>query len=114
VKDSKGTEVKKFFTLTVNEDKPLTNNSTISSTTITKGNSVTLKAIATGGTSPYQYSFTAKHSTASEWTVLKAYNSTSTKSWTPGHTGTYQVCAKVKDSKGTEVKKFFTLTVNNA
>ncbi|MGN0470480.1 MAG: leucine-rich repeat protein, partial [Acutalibacteraceae bacterium] len=91
---------------------PLTNNSTISSTTITKGESVTLKAVATGGTSPYQYSFTAKHSTASEWTVLKAYNSTSTKSWTPGRTGTYQVCAKVKDSKGTEVKKFFTLTVN--
>ncbi|MGN0470621.1 MAG: hypothetical protein ACI4GV_06875, partial [Acutalibacteraceae bacterium] len=113
VKDSTGTEVKKFFTLTVNE-APLANNSTISATTITKGKSVTLKAIAAGGTAPYQYSFTAKHSTASSWTTLKSYNTTSTKTWTPSLTGTYEVCAKVKDSKGTEVKKFFTLTVNAA
>ncbi|MGN0469533.1 MAG: leucine-rich repeat protein, partial [Acutalibacteraceae bacterium] len=113
VKDANGTEVKKFFTLTINA-APLTNNSTISKTTINKGGSVTLKAVAAGGTSPYQYAFTAKHSTATDWTTLKGYNTTSTKTWTPGLTGTYQICAKVKDAKGTEVKKFFTLTVNAA
>ncbi|MGN0469434.1 MAG: leucine-rich repeat protein, partial [Acutalibacteraceae bacterium] len=113
VKDSTGTEVKKLFTLTVNE-APLANNSTISATTITKGKSVTLKAVATGGTAPYQYSFIAKHSTATSWTTLKGYNTTATHTWTPGLTGTYQMCAKVKDSKGTEVEKFFTLTVKAA
>ncbi|MGN0471092.1 MAG: hypothetical protein ACI4GV_09295, partial [Acutalibacteraceae bacterium] len=86
VKDAKGTEVKKFFTLTV-KAAPLANNSTISATTITKGKSVTLKAVAVGGTAPYQYSFTAKHSTATSWTTLKGYNTTSTKTWTPGLTG---------------------------
>ena len=110
VKDSKGTEVKKFFTLTV-KAVALTNNSTISKTTINQGESVTLKAVAIGGTSPYTYAFTVKHSTASSWTSIKGYNTTATKTWTPAKTGTYQVCAKVKDSKGTEVKKFFTLTV---
>ncbi|MGN0469433.1 MAG: hypothetical protein ACI4GV_00790, partial [Acutalibacteraceae bacterium] len=111
IKDAKGTEVKKFFTLTVNGTTPLTNNSTISATTITKGNSVTLKAVAAGGTAPYKYSFTAKHSTASSWTSLKGYNTTATHTWKPGKTGTYQVCAKIIDAKGTEVKKFFTVTV---
>ncbi|MGN0469774.1 MAG: SH3 domain-containing protein [Acutalibacteraceae bacterium] len=112
VKDSNGTEVKKFFTLTVNENKNAPqNNSTISKTTINKGDSITLKASATGGTSPYQYAFTVKHSTESNWTTIKAYNTTATKTWTPAKTGIYEVCAKVKDANGTEVKKFFTLTV---
>ena len=110
VKDSAGTEVKKFFTLTVNA-LPLTNNSTISTTTITKGESVTIKASATGGTAPYQYAMTVRHSTATGWTTIKSYSSTTTRNWTPAKTGTYSVCAKVKDASGKEVKKFFTLTV---
>ena len=112
VRDSKGEEVKKFFTLTVNENKnaPI-NNSTISKTTINKGSSITLKGSATGGKAPYQYAFTVKHSSATSWTVLKDYNTTATKTWTPSKTGTYQVCAKVKASNGVEVKKFFDLTV---
>ncbi|MGN0469401.1 MAG: leucine-rich repeat protein [Acutalibacteraceae bacterium] len=114
VKDANGMEVKKFFTLTVKEVKPLVNNSTISSTTINKGDTVTLKAVATGGTAPYKYSFTARHSTSTSWTSLKGYSTTSTKTWTPEKTGTYQVCAKIIDTNGTEIKKFFTLTVNEA
>ncbi|MGN0470008.1 MAG: alpha-amylase family glycosyl hydrolase, partial [Acutalibacteraceae bacterium] len=60
---------------------PLTNNSTISKTTINKGDSVTLKAVAAGGTAPYKYAFSAKHSTASTWTSLKGYNTTATHTW---------------------------------
>ena len=112
VKDAVGTEIKKFFTLTVTENKNApTNNSTISKTSINKGESITLKASATGGTSPYTYAFTVKHSTASTWTTIKSYNTTATKTWTPDKTGTYQICAKVKDANNIEVKKFFTLTV---
>ena len=112
VKDSNGREVKKFFTLTVNADpsKPI-NNSTISSTTITEGESVTITASATNGTEPYQYAMSVRHSTATKWTTIKGYDTTATKVWTPAMTGTYQVCAKFKDANGTEVKKFFKLTV---
>ena len=115
VKDADGKEVKKFFTLKVNSAATaLKNTSTISKTTITKGSSVTIKASATGGTAPYKYAITVKHSTASSWTTIKSYSTTTTRTWTPALTGTYSVCAKVKDAKGTVVKKFFTLKVNSA
>ena len=112
VKDATGTEIKKFFTLKVNAvATAFTNTSTISKTAITKGDSITIKASATGGTAPYKYAMSVKHSTASSWTALKSYSTTATKTWKPGLTGTYTVCAKVKDATGTEVRKFFTLTV---
>ena len=109
VKDSTGKEVIKDFTLTVKA--ALANNSTISATTITKGNSVTLTGKATGGTSPYKYSFLCKHSTATSWTTLTSYGTTLTRVWKPTKSGTYSVRTKVKDSTGKEVIKDFTLTV---
>ena len=90
VKDASGKIAKKYFT--VNVKSPLANNSTISATTITKGNSVTLNGKATGGKSPYQYAYYVKHSTATGWTTIKSYDSTATKTWKPARTGTYQVC----------------------
>ena len=113
VKDASGTAVTKSFTLTV-KDAALTNSSTISATSITKGQSVTMTGKASGGTSPYQYAMVVKHSTASTWTTLKAYNTTATKTWTPAKTGTYTVQIKVKDASGTAVTKSFTLTVKDA
>ncbi|MGN0537991.1 MAG: alpha-amylase family glycosyl hydrolase [Acutalibacteraceae bacterium] len=110
VKDAKGTVVTKSFTLTV-KDAALTNSSTISATSITKGSSVTMTGKASGGTSPYQYAMVVRHSTASSWTTLKGYNTTATKTWTPAKTGTYTVQIKVKDASGTAVTKTFTLTV---
>ncbi|MGN0536696.1 MAG: hypothetical protein ACI4M3_01810, partial [Acutalibacteraceae bacterium] len=84
---------------------------TISATSITKGNSVTMTGKASGGTSPYQYAMVVKHSTADSWTTLKGYDTTATKTWTPAKTGTYTVQIKVKDAKSTVVTKTFTLTV---
>ncbi|MGN1457095.1 MAG: leucine-rich repeat domain-containing protein, partial [Acutalibacteraceae bacterium] len=52
---------------------PLTNSSTLSKTTINYGDSITIKGEAKGGTSPYQYSFLCKHSTATSWTTLTSY-----------------------------------------
>ncbi len=112
VKDAKGTAVVKTFTLTVKAaTTSLTNNSTISATSITKGKSVTMTGKAGGGTSPYQYAMVVRHSTDSAWTTLKGYNATATKTWTPAKTGTYTIQIKVKDAKGTVVVKTFTLTV---
>ncbi|MDD6490107.1 MAG: leucine-rich repeat domain-containing protein [Clostridia bacterium] len=87
------------------------NKSTISSTAITLGNTVTLKGSATGGVAPYQYAFLVKHSTATKWTTITSYSTTSTKVWQPTKTGTYQVDVKIKDANGVAVSKFFTLTV---
>ena len=92
---------------------PLTNNSTLSKTTITKGDSITIKGEAKGGTSPYQYTFLCKHSTATSWTTLTSYGTTSTRVWKPTKTGTYAVRTKVKDATGKEVIKDFTLTVKS-
>ena len=114
VKDSTGTEVKKFYTLTVKAAATLTNSSTMSATSITLGNSVTLKGAATGGTTPYQYAYSYKLSTASVYTSIRSYSTTASYAWTPSKAGTYSVCIKVKDSTGTEVKKFYTLTVKAA
>ncbi|MGN0537482.1 MAG: MucBP domain-containing protein, partial [Acutalibacteraceae bacterium] len=115
VKDASGTVVSKNLTLTVKAIATvLTNSSTISATTVTKGNSVTLTGKASGGATPYQYAMVAKHSTASSYTVLKNYSTTATKTWTPSKTGTYSVIIKVKDASGTVVSKSFTVTVKAA
>ncbi|MGN1457515.1 MAG: leucine-rich repeat protein [Acutalibacteraceae bacterium] len=112
VKDATGKEAVKNFTLTVNT--VLVNNSTISKKTIDYGNSVTITGKATEGTTPYQYSFLCKHSTATSWTTLTSYGTTSTRVWQPKKTGTYTIRTKVRDSKGKETIKDFTLTVNPA
>ena len=109
VKDANDTIVKKYFTLTVNS--PLTNNSTISNTTITKGNSITLTGKATGGTSPYTYAYCYKKSSSTVWTTAKTWSSTTSVSIKPAAATMYDVCIKVKDSKGTIVKKYFTVNV---
>ncbi|MGN1457316.1 MAG: leucine-rich repeat protein, partial [Acutalibacteraceae bacterium] len=110
VKDASGVEVIKDFTLTVNP--ALVNNSTLSKTTINYSESITITGKASGGTSPYQYSFLCKHSTASSWTTLTSYGSTSTRVWKPTKSGKYTVRTKIKDATGKEVTKDFTLTVN--
>ncbi|MGN1457128.1 MAG: hypothetical protein ACI4XP_04135, partial [Acutalibacteraceae bacterium] len=110
VKDSTGKEVVKDFTLTVNSTS-LANSSTMSKTTINFGDALTITGKATGGTLPYQYTFLCKHSSASSWTTLTSYGTTSKRVWQPKKSGTYTVRTKVKDATGKEVIKDFTLTV---
>ena len=110
VKDNSGTIVKKYFTVTVKADA-LTNNSKISATTINLGQTITATAAATGGTSPYTYQIVYKKSTQSNWATASAYSTTKTATIKPASTGAYQICIKVKDKNGTEIKKFFDVTV---
>ena len=107
-KDNKGTVAVKSFALNVANN--LVNNSKISATYITKGNSVTLTGAASGGTTPYQYAYVVQ-SPAGKWTVLKDYSTTATHKWAPASTGKYTVQIKVKDGKGTVDVKSFTLNV---
>ena len=89
------------------------NDSTVSASSITLGNSVTINGKASGGTSPYTYKFEAKHSTSSSYHVIKDFSSTETTSWLPGKTGTYTVRITVKDKAGKTASKTFTLTVKS-
>ena len=90
----------------------LTNNSTISSTLISKGESVTVNAKASSGKGGYTYAVLYKKKAEKDWTVRQGYKNNQAVIVKPAKDTDYDVCAKVKDSAGTVVKKFFTLKVN--
>lgn len=113
IKDKDGTVVQKNFTVKVT-NADLKNASTISASTLTRGEYVTLTGKGTGGVGTYQYAIAAKHESSSNYTVLKAYNTTAKYTWTPAKSGTYTVVIKVKDDKETIVQKFFTVKVTAA
>ena len=109
VKDSAGTIANKDFTVTVKV--PLTNNSTLSATSITLGKTVTVKASATGGSGYYNYAVFYKKASSSSWTTVQSYKAENSITIKPQAVTTYDVCVKVKDSNNTEVKKYFTVNV---
>ena len=111
VKDSTGTEIKKFFTLHVAGLSGFVNTSTISATSISLGNTVTLKCSATGGASPLKYAVYYKASTASTWTVKQDFSTNTSVSIKFAGTGTKNVCVKVKDGSGMIQKKYFSVKV---
>ena len=90
----------------------LTNNSTISSTLISKGETVTVNAKADGGTGSYTYAVLYRKKTDKDWTVKQGYKANDEIVVKPAKDTEYDVCAKVKDSNGTVAKKFFTVKVN--
>ena len=115
VKDSAGTIISKTFPLTVTSSvATLNNTSAVSAASITLGNTVTLKGSATGGTGTYQYTYWYKKSTASAYSKLKDYSTTSSYTFKPIAAGTYDILIKVKDSSGTIVKKTFSLKVTDS
>ena len=112
VRDTSRTIEKQYFTVTVvKKEVPLTNNSTISKTSIPLGESVTITAKATGGTGKYTYGVYYKKASVEKWTTAQSYNTNATVSIKPGAAVKYDVCVKVKDSNGTIVKQYFTVTV---
>ncbi len=111
VKDSSGTEIKKFFTVSVTNQ--LENISTLSRTEINLGDTVKVTAKASGGTGSYQYNILYKQKSQIKWTTVQAYQANTNVSFKPAKATEYDVCVKVKDSKGTEVKKYFTVKVND-
>ena len=109
VKDKNGIWSVKDLTL-----KVLANTTTISAVNVVLGNSVKITGSAAGGTSPYQYVFYYKKSTADSFTQLKALNSTATATFRPSASGTYTIRTKVKDKNGIWSVKDLTLRVTLA
>ncbi|MFR7820310.1 alpha-amylase family glycosyl hydrolase, partial [Candidatus Pseudoruminococcus sp.] len=93
-----------------NAPAELVNNSTISATTINKGQSITMTAAATGGTAPYTYTYFCKSPSSSSYTTLKTTTATSYKH-TPTSAGTYSYAVRVTDSTGNSLTNKFTVTV---
>ncbi len=111
VKDSAGTEIKNFFTLTVTGQATLAINSSVSPTSITLGSTFTAKASATGGSGSYKYAFYYRKTTDTNWTTKQDFKANSTVSIKPAKATKYEVCIKVKDSEGTVAKQYFTVKV---
>ena len=89
----------------------LTNNSTISATSIKLGETVTLTGKATGGIAPYQYQMVYKKVSDTKWTTKQDFKENATVSIKPANAVEYDVCIKVKDTTGTVEKKYFSVTV---
>ncbi len=114
VKDSAGTEVKKYFNVTVTAEKTLTNTSTLSSNSVALGKSITVNCSATGGTKPYKYAVYYKQKSQSKWTAAQSYSTNATLTIKPSSAVDYEVCIKVKDNTGTEVKKYVDVKISPA
>ena len=112
VKSFTGYETKASLYFTV-KNKEVNNTSTVSATTINLGESVTLKGAASGGTGSFQYTYCYKLKSATTWTAIKGYSTTTSVAFKPKAAGTYDLCVKIKDSAGTVAKKTFDLTVKS-
>ena len=108
-KDSHNTVLKKYFTLTVINN--LKSQSSLSSTSVNLGNSVTVKCSATGGTAPYQYAVFYKKPDSSNWGTAQNFSTNANVTMKPVTVGNYEICTKIKDSNGTVAKQYMTLTV---
>ena len=108
VKDKTGQIEKKYFTVEVNN--PLTNNSTLSATTVRKDETITITAKAIGGTAPYQYAFYYSYEGGTAKT-LKAYGTNAKAVFSASAAGKYSLIVKIKDTSGKVVRKDFDVVV---
>ena len=112
VKDGVGTV--KSFTATVNSTGTLlTNNSTISATTATVGDKVTLAAVPEGGTAPYRFTYEYKKPGSTSWKT-KGKRGATYKSVTLDMetAGTYEARVYIQDASDYVTVKTFKVTVS--
>lgn len=87
-------------------DYKLTNNSTVSATTVEKGMPVVITGSAIGGKAPYKYFFRYKKSTDDIYIQLgEGFTSTSKATFYPHVAGTFIAEVQIKDANGTVAKK---------
>ncbi len=86
-------------------------NSTISATSIAKGETVTVNCAATGGSGGYTYAVYYKKTADTKWTTKQNFTENTQVVVKPASATTYDVCVKVKDSDGTVAKQYFTVEV---
>ena len=106
VKDRSGKKQVKNLTLTA-VIPALANNTTVSKTNFTVGETITVTGAASGGSGTYTYEFYYKRSTVSTWTK---FGSNGKGTFKPGSAGTFTIRTYAKDSRGASSMKEFTLT----
>ena len=99
----------KYFTLTCS--KAFNNTSSVSATKINLGKSVTV-SVSSDCKNTCTYGVWYRIKNTDSWTSAQSFSSNAKVTVTPSKSGTYEVCAKVKDNTGAIVAKYFTLTVN--
>ena len=85
---------------------------TVSSSTISKGKSVTIRPNVTGGTSNLQFKYVWMKDNWKQWGVIKDMSSSASVSWTPKEAGTYYIYIDVK-ANGVVKTKSVWITVKN-
>lgn len=91
--------IKSFKVIT----QPSVKSFTVSKSEMVKGTKVLLRAVATGGQTPYRYQFAYKKTGDTNETVIRAYSTTSSYTFIPVTAGTYTMYVKVTDKHGTMV-----------
>lgn len=110
VRDGNGTEIKKTFAVTV-KNNPLQNESNVSAEKINLGGNVKVNAAACGSTGIYTYAVYYKKTSESKWTIKQDFSDNNKVTIKPAKAVKYDICVKVKDSKGTVAKKYFSVNV---
>ncbi|MBQ3692621.1 MAG: hypothetical protein II931_04800, partial [Clostridia bacterium] len=110
VKDENGRMSEKRFTVKVTA--ALENRSTVSTTQMVAGDTLTLKGAASGGTGDYKYAFYYKQSSTTGWRVIgDLYGSASSASIKLSNVTDYDIMIRVKDKDGRMAEKQFVVTV---
>lgn len=91
----------------------LINTSTISSDTISVGESVIVTGSAIGGTTPYVYAILYKKSTDTKWATIQSFNTNNVVSIRPTKAPKYDIRVIVKDATDTEKIANFVVTITN-
>lgn len=113
VTDSKQNKAEKTFTVTVNPS-PLVNNSKIASKEIILGDTINITGAASGGTSPYKYSYYYRKASNTEWCTKAANTTSASVTVKPSATTKYNIKVVVTDSKGNKAEKTFSVSVVKA
>ncbi len=71
---------------------------------VTVGSAVTVKALATGGSGSYTYSFLVHNQANDSWYRFGDFAAASSYTWTAGNAGTREFFVEVKDGNGTVVR----------
>lgn len=112
IKDSTGKTTTKSFNVTVTQKtgNALSNSTTISSSAINFGSTLTIKGKSSGGTQPCKYAFYYSHNGGS-FVKISGYDKTGIGSFKPTEPGNYKIRTYAKDMDGTVVTKTSSLTV---
>ena len=112
VKDEDGNESVKI--LDVNVVPVVTNLSTVSSTSVALGDTVTVNAAAKGGTGNYTYTVHYKKVSDTKWTSVQIDSANATIAVTPKKMTDYQIRVIAKDELGGQSEKLFEVSVGSA